>query len=113
MSRRFVSWVRPERISSPMISTAQVTRLSSPLAIRPTLAYISLLPHRTKALHGLPATARPRNPRPPLQALLRRCGPAGRDGSDRPLPEPRRNAGPEHPGPARLAVEIRRPQAQA
>src|SRR5512140_1510776 len=40
MSRRLVSWVRPDRISSPMISTAAVTRPSVLLAIRPRLAYI-------------------------------------------------------------------------
>src|SRR6185437_12652318 len=44
MSRRLVSWVRPDRISSPMISTAAVTRACSPLAIGPSLAYIDAVP---------------------------------------------------------------------
>src|SRR4051794_28857180 len=38
MSRRLVSWVRPERISSPMISTAAVTRSAAPLAMPSALA---------------------------------------------------------------------------
>src|SRR6185369_1336945 len=114
MSRRLVSCVRPDRISSPMISTAAVTLSFSLLAIGPALAYIhGILPDWTTALDGLPATADARHPGAALQALLRRRGLGRRDGDHRPLPEPRRHAGAEYAGPAGLDLAFRRSQAQA